>query len=124
MRNAKLWSALLVAVLLCACVLGVLFTGAAASDTRIPTATTTYVVGTDGDTIRACLDKAAAENWAANTVLEIQFSGEDSSIFAKPDADNGISGYTMFETATIFREDNTQLPIVIRGMDEDQAATI
>ena len=124
MRNAKLWSALLVAVLLCACVLGVLFTGAAASDTRIPTATTTYVVGTDGDTIRACLDKAAAENWAANTVLEIQFSGEDSSIFAKPDAANGISGYTMFETATIFREDNTQLPIVIRGMDEDQAATI
>ena len=124
MRNAKLWSALLVAVLLCACVLGVLFTGASASDTRIPEATTTYVVGTDGDTIRACLDKAAGETWAAGTVLEIQFSGEDNSIYSAPDAANGVSGYTMFETATIFREDDTQLPIVIRGMDEDRAATI
>ena len=124
MRNAKLWSVLLAAMLVCACAVGVLFTGASASDTRIPTATTTYVVGVDGDTIRACLDKAAAETWAAGTVLEIQFSGTDSSIYASPDAANGISGYTMFETATIFREDHTKLPIVIRGMDEDKAATI
>ncbi len=124
MRNAKLWSVLLVAVLLCACIAGVLFTGASASESRIPAATTTYVVGTDGDTIRACLEKAAGETWVADTVLEIQFTGEDSSIYSAPDAANGISGYTMFETATIFREDDTQLPIVIRGMDEDRAATI
>ena len=127
MRNAKLWSVLLAAVLLCACIAGILFTGASASDSRIPTnPTTTYVVGEegDGDTIRACLDKAAGETWAENTVLEIQFSGEDSSAYASPDAANGISGYTLFETATIFREDDTQLPIIIRGMDEDRAALI
>ena len=124
MRNAKLWSVLLAAVLLCACIAGVLFTGASASDSRIPTATTTYVVGTDGDTIRACLDKAAGETWGKDTVLEIQFSGEDKSIYSAPDAANGVSGYTMFETATIFREDDTQLPIVIRGLDDDRAAKI
>ena len=72
MRNAKLWSVLLAAMLLCACVLGVLFTGASASDSRIPTATTTYEVGTDGATIRACLDKAAGETWVAGSVLKIQ----------------------------------------------------
>ena len=48
MRKAKLWSVLCAAVLLCACIAGVLFTGASASETRIPEATTTYVVGTDG----------------------------------------------------------------------------
>ena len=124
MRNAKLWSVLLATMLVCACVVGVLFTGASASDTRIPTATTTYVVGTDGDTIRACLDKAAAETWAAGTVLEIRFSGEDDSIYESPDPANGISGYLAFETRTIFREDDTKLPIVIRGTDEDRAATL
>ena len=124
MRNAKLWSVLLAAVLLCACVVGVLFTGASASDSRIPTATTTYVVGTDGDTIRACLENAAEETWGATDVLEIQFSGEDSSMYAKPDPENGISGYTLFEVATIFRADNTKLPIVIRGMDEEKAALL
>ena len=79
MRNAKLWSTLCAAVLLAACVLGVLFTGASASDTRIPEATATYVVGTDGKTIRACLDKAAGQTWGKNDVLKIQFSGTDSS---------------------------------------------
>ena len=124
MRNAKLWSVLCAAVLLCACVVGVLFTGASASDSRIPEATTTYVVGTDGDTIRACLDKAAEETWGATDVLEIEFSGSDGSIYAKPDVANGIGGYTMFETATIFREDNTKLPIVITGTDDEKASTI
>ncbi len=124
MRNAKLWSVLLTAVLLCACIAGVLFTGASASDSRIPTATTTYVVGTDGATIRACLEKASGETWSKDAVLEIQFSGSDSSIYASPDPQNGISGYTMFETPTIFREDDTKLPIVIRGTDEEKAATI
>ena len=124
MRNAKLWSALLVAVLLAACVLGVLFTGASASDTRIPTATTTYVVCTDGNTIRACLDKAAGENWAENSVLEIQFTNQDESIYTPADAANGVSGFTMFETPTIFREDDTKLPIVIRGMKADKASSI
>ena len=124
MRNAKLWSVLLAAVLLCACVVGMLGTGASASDSRIPVATDTYVVGTDGDTIRACLEKAAEETWGATDVLEIQFSGEDSSMYASPNPENGISGYTLFEVATIFREDNTKLPIVIRGMDEDKAALL
>ena len=41
MRNTKLWSVLLVSVLLCACVLGVLFTGASAADVA-----KTYTVNT------------------------------------------------------------------------------
>jgi len=124
MRNAKLWSVLLAAVLLCACVVGMLFTGASASDSRIPVATETYVVGTDGDTIRACLEKAAEETWSATDVLEIQFTGSDSSAYSKPDPENGVSGYTLFEVTTIFREDDTKLPIVIRGMDDDRGAKI
>ena len=124
MRNAKLWSVLCAAVLLCACVVGVLFTGASASDSRIPEATVTYVVGTDGNTIRACLEKAAEETWSATDVLEIQFTGSDSSAYSKPDAANGVSGYTLFEVTTIFREDDTKLPIVIRGMDADRGAKI
>ena len=124
MRNAKLWSTLCAAVLLAACVLGVLFTGASASDTRIPEATATYVVGTDGKTIRACLDKAAGQTWGKNDVLKIQFSGTDSSAYASPDPDNGISGYTLFEAVTVFREDDTKLPIIIEGTDADRAATL
>ena len=124
MKNAKLWSVLCAAVLLCACVLGVLFTGASASDTRIPEATATYVVGTDGTTIRACLEKAATQTWDKDDVLKIQFSGTDSSAYASPDPDNGVSGYTLFEAVTVFREDNTKLPIVIEGTDADNAATL
>ena len=124
MRNAKLWSVLCAAVLLCACVAGVLFTGASASDTRIPEATDIYEVGIDGDSIRACLSEAADATWSKDDVLEIRFSGTDTSLYAAPDAANGISGYTMFETPTIFREDNTKLPIVISGTAEDRAATI
>ena len=124
MRNAKLWSVLCAAVLLCACIAGVLFTGASASETRIPEATATYVVGTDGDTIRACLEKAATQTWGATDVLKIQFSGTDSSAYAAPDAANGVSGYTLFEVTTVFRADNTKLPIVIEGTDADNAATL
>ena len=124
MKNAKLWSVLCAAMLLCACVLGVLFTGASASDTRIPEATATYVVGTDGDTIRECLDKAATQTWGKDDVLKIQFSGTDSSAYASPDAANGISGYTLFEAVTVFRQDNTKLPIIIEGTDADRAATL
>ena len=77
MKNAKLWSVLCAAVLLVLCVAGVLFTGASASETRIPTATATYVVGTDGATIRACLEKAATRTWDSEDVLKIPFSGTD-----------------------------------------------
>ena len=124
MRNAKLWSVLCAAVLLCACVAGVMFTGAGAEDTRIPTPTYTYEVGMDEDTIRACLEAAMERTWEKDDVLEIQFSGTDSSAYASPDPENGISGYTLFEVPTIFREDGTQLPIVIRGTDEERGATI
>jgi len=124
MRKAKLWSVILAAMLLCICAVGMLFTGVSASDSRIPEATDTYAVGTDGDTIRACLEKAAGRTWGATDVLEIQFTGSDSSAYAKPDAANGVSGYILFEVPTIFREDNTKLPIVIRGMDENRASTI
>ena len=124
MRNAKLWSVLCAAVLLCACVVGVLFTGASASETRIPEATTTYVVGTDGDTIRACIEKAATQTWGKDDVLKIQFSGTDSSAYSAPDAANGVSGYTLFEVTTVFRADNTKLPIIIEGTDADNAATL
>ena len=124
MRNAKLWSVLCAAVLLALCIVGVLFTGASASETRIPEATATYVVGTDGDTIRACIEKAATQTWGKDDVLKIQFSGTDSSAYAAPDAANGVSGYTLFEVTTVFRADNTKLPIVIEGTDADNAATL
>ena len=60
MRNTKLWSVLLAAVLLCACVVGVLFTGAQAEGK----AYTWYVdnVGTATDsykTIDAAMNAAA-----------------------------------------------------------------
>ena len=114
MRKAKLWSVLCAAVLLCACVVGLTFTGAAATDSRIPTATTTYVVGTDGDTIRACLEKAADETWSKDAVLEIRFTGTDDSVVLT-EATSGASTNLLFGQTTIFREDNTRLPIVIRG---------
>lgn len=127
MRNTKLWTVLLAAMLVCACAVGVLFTGTVAEETpksRIPEATDTYVVGTDGATIRACLEKAAGEIWGKDDVLRIRFSGEDSSAYASPDAANGVSGYTLFEAVTVFREDGTKLPIVIEGTSADRAARI
>lgn len=124
MRNAKLWSALLAAVVLSACILGILFTGADASDSRIPAASVVYEVGVDGASIRACLAKAAGKTWTDNDVLEIRFSGEDSSAHAEPDPQNGISGSVLFEQRTIFRSDSTKLPIVIRGVDKNRGALI
>ena len=82
MRNAKLWSVLLAAVLLCACVIGVLFTGASASDSRIPEATVVYEGSLYGESIRENLEFAAEQTWKADDVLEIQFSGTDTSAYS------------------------------------------
>ena len=124
MRNAKLWSVLVAAVLLCACAFGMLFTGAGASDTRIPASTTTYEVGSHGNSIGECLNYASRDTWEKDDVLEITFSGTDESAKVEADAANGRSSYLLFGQTTIFREDGSKLPIVIKGTSADAADKI
>ncbi len=112
MRKAKLWSMLLAAVLLCACIAGVLIMGASASDSRIPTATVTYTVDTDGSTIRECLSKATTAEWGKDDVLEIVSSRQDNSIVVTGTNKNRNLFWAI---PTIFRADGTKLPIIIRG---------
>ncbi len=112
MRTAKLWSVLLAAVLLCACMAGLLFTGASASDA------VTYTVGQDYADISAALDAAADyaknEGWGSGASLVIEFTGTDNSAVLT-EAGEGKSTNLLFGQPTIFREDGTRLPITIKG---------
>ena len=122
MKGKKLLSILVSAVLLCACIAGVLVMGSSAS-----TESATYVVGTgEGqyenirDALRAAADVAKNEGWAADAKLVIEFTGTDTS--ALLDAKDKLSGEStllMFGQPTIFRSNGTKLPITIKGTAAD-----
>ena len=69
------------------------------------------------NTVDLALVKANENNrkWKADDVLEIRFDGTFVA-----GGHNGI----LFSSTTIWREDNTKLPIIIRGTDEGRAAMI
>lgn len=120
MRNTKLWSVLLVCVLLCACVLGVLFTGASAESAVIYGVGYTEGVDKSFDTIEAAFDDVEAiveaGNWPEGQSLEILFAG---TIEAK------VSGSELvFGQKTIFTSTGKKLPITIKGTEEGKASTI
>ncbi len=131
MRNTKLWSVLLAAVLLCGCVLGVLFTGAFAADTAV-----TYTVNTantENDetslsfkSIAEALAFAAEQDWKTNEKLVIEFTGTETGNVENSDL--------MFGQKTIWRRvdaDNAEttvygnkLPIEIAGQTASDADLI
>lgn len=122
MRNTKLWAVLLAFVLLCGCVLGILFTGVSAEGEVV------YGVGyTEGvdedkqfDTFQAAfaaVETAIANGeWTEGNTLVIKFAGnlegkvEDSEL--------------LFGQKTIFTSAGKKLPITILGTEESDASTI
>lgn len=122
MKNAKLWSVLLAAILLCACALGVLFTGASAED-----GTVEWAVGSGGDyaTVEEALAAAETRGWAQNEQLILNVTGTHTAtvtdgilfgqktIWRRLDADGNATVY------------GNKLPITITGgsVDIDSAAT-
>ncbi len=119
MRNTKLWSVLLAAVLLCACVVGVLFVGTQAQGTAyawyvdgVGTAENSYA------TIDAAMAAAKAKtDWAAEDTLTIYVtaSGTTSTFNTAQTGGQVNTGRNLFNVITVFRADNTQLPITIDG---------
>ena len=115
MRNTKLWSVLLVCVLLCACVLGVLFTGASAGGTAV----TLYVdaAGNDatGDgsqaapyaSVEAALADLQSRTWAGGDRAIINLNGSVATLSSTESV--------LFGQKTIFTQENTKLPITIKG---------
>lgn len=111
MRKTKFWSFLFAFVLLCACVLGVLFTGAQAE------AGTVYEWNVDGvgdeENSYADINKAMAaayskKDWKAGDTLTIRITAANT---APADA----TGRLLFGKYSIWRADNTLLPITIDG---------
>ncbi|MBR7164940.1 MAG: hypothetical protein IKD18_01545, partial [Clostridia bacterium] len=108
MRNAKLWSVLLAAVLLCACVVGVMFTSASADGAEIYGVN--YTEGIDAAKQFTSIEEVfahveaivAAGNWPAGKSLEIRFTG---TLTAK----KGTSEL-LFGQKTIFTATDTKLP--------------
>ncbi len=117
MRNTKLWSVLLAAVLLCACVVGVLFVGAQAEGTAYTW--TVDGVGTATDcyaTVDAAMIAADAKTWAAGDSLTLSVTAETTTTFnTAATGGQANSGRNLFNIKTIFRADNTKLPITIDG---------
>ena len=122
MRNAKLWSVLLVAVLLCACIVGVLFTGASAGGEV--TYGVNYTEGIDEDKqvdeIQDVFDAVEAEiaagTWIEGNTLVIKFSG---TIEAKVEGSELVFGQK-----TIFTSTGKKLPIEIVGQSEGKTDKI
>ncbi len=127
MRNNKLWSVLLAAVLLCACVVGVLVIGAQAEGQQYymtvgdaegayadkVSADATFIANYDG--IDAAMAAAAAKtDWAAGDSLVIYITSSETTA---PAFASGTAGRHLFNVSTIFRADNTKLPIEINGDD-------
>ena len=130
MRNTKLWSVLLVSVLLCACVLGVLFTGASAVD--VAKTYTVNTANTENDeaslsfkSIADALSFAAEQEWKTNETLVIKFTGTEAAkvgtselafgqktIWRRVDAETGAAVY------------GNKLPIEIVGQSGSDADTI
>ena len=124
MLKKKNLSVILAVVLLCASVMGVLFIGAQAADTKY------YMTVGDADgawagkvpsdmtfvanyaNINEAVVAAAKRSWAAKDTLTIYLASSDT-----PDVTfaSSVPGRHLFNTYTIFRGDNTKLPIEING---------
>ncbi|MBQ3075094.1 MAG: hypothetical protein IJC26_03410, partial [Clostridia bacterium] len=113
----KTLSILLAVLLLVSCIGAVLMSGAGAASVLSPTVI--YTAGACNDegyehfsTVDLALVKANENNrkWKEDDVLEIRFDGTFVA-----GGHNGI----LFSATTIWREDNTKLPIIIRGVSRD-----
>ena len=102
MHSKKLLSVCLALVLACACLFGLCTLNAGAA------ATTWKVDGTQYATLQAAIDDAATKTWAAGDELVIEITATDAQTVKAVD---GI----LFGAKTIFRADNTRLPITIKG---------
>ena len=113
MKHTKIWSCLLALVLLVSCAVGIFAVSADAESTVIY-----YTLGEvemEGSEHFATLAEALAalqaknKKWGANESVEIRFQGEISG---------GTQDGLLFGLTTIWREDNTKLPIAFRGVDK------
>ena len=106
MKRAKILSLVLTAVLLCGCVFGALVFGTSAEEA----AGQTLEVTADGTykTIEEALTAAEGMTWAEGAELLIQVEVEE---VAASISEAGV----LFSQKTIWRTDNTKLPITIQG---------
>ena len=122
MKNKKsLLSVLLAAVLLCACVAGMLIVGAGAEETPAPTHKVLVVdgVGTATDhykKIDAALKSVSSTSWAPGSTLtvEISVASASSESLAKITGDSYESAIP-FQISTKFLSDGSKLPITIKS---------
>ncbi|MBR5295828.1 MAG: hypothetical protein IKU24_04480, partial [Clostridia bacterium] len=122
MRNTKLWSVLLAAVLLCASVVGLVIVGAQAEGVVYDW----YVDGVGAaDDHYATIDDAmkaayAKKDWAEGDSLAIYItkSGTATTFNTVQTGAQVNTGRHLFNVATIFRADNTKLPITIDGTED------
>lgn len=102
MRNAKLWSLLLAAVLLCGLALGVLCIGADAAGTL------ELSVGGAGEfaTVEAALDSVAEADLSAYESITVKVNGNVTET---------TSGVLLFGQKTIWKEMGVMMPIIVTG---------
>ncbi|MBR2634126.1 MAG: hypothetical protein IKD31_04125, partial [Clostridia bacterium] len=101
MQNKKVLSICLVLALLVSCVAGVMIFGASAA-----TETKWTVDGTQYANLQAAIDDAATKTWAAGDELVIEITATADQAVKAADG-------LLFGAKTIFRADNTRLPITI-----------
>lgn len=139
MRNNKLWSVLLAAVLLCACVVGVLFVGAQAGDNvnyvnYVVDSTNTAVEGaTVFSTFKAAIAEAATltgdKTLPANSHLVITLKN-DTEFASASDANGKFGGgntRNFFALNTLWMGSGdtlAKLPITIQGENAEGTAQI
>ncbi len=111
MRKAKLWSVLLVAVLLCACVLGTLLLGADAANQTV-----LNVTGTAGTDSFATVEAALAEAERMAGAGELTTAGVKIVVSENQTATVDANGI-LFGQKTIWlnKEEGKKLPITITG---------
>ncbi len=119
MKNKKnLLSVLLAAVLLCACVAGMLVTGVSAEE---PTHKVLEVdgVGASGSgkykTVTAALRSVSSSSWAPGSTLTIEISVVATSGEGLTKIASASSMFNVFGVQTLFVSDGTKLPITIRS---------
>ncbi len=132
MLKKKNLSVILAVVLLCASVLGVLFLGAQAAGTKyymtvgdsagayedkVP-ADMSFIKNYDG--VADAVAAAKGRTWAKGDTLTIYIANSNTTAVGSV---NSGQGRQLFGTYTIFRADNTKLPITIDGDDPSTADT-
>ncbi len=125
MFKKKNLSVIFAVVLLCASVAGVLFIGAQAADTKYymtvgdPDGAYATKVSSDMSfianysNINEAITAAAGRTWATKDTLTIYVAADGTTA----SFGSGVPGRHLFNTYTIFRDDNTKLPIEINGDD-------